>query len=179
LHVGLNENRRQSIRRKQSGNKTASDGTSTKYNKRVYVTIGQSPLHGPGQGMLVCLDIATGQKIWESRKVDRSLGTPAIHDGLLYLPDYSGRLHCFDAHTGRHYWQYDLNAPAWESSAAVIEDKVYVSTDKKELWVFKTGRQPEVVSKCRLDSVAITLTCQEGVLYLPTQRRLFAIKLHP
>jgi outer membrane protein assembly factor BamB len=149
------------------------------YKNRVYVTIGQSPIHGPGQGILVCLDIATGHKIWESRKVDRSLGTPAIHDGLLYLPDYSGRLHCFDADTGRHYWQYDLNAPAWESSAAVIEDKVYVSTDKNELWVFKTGRQPQVVSKCRLDSVAITLTCQDGVLYLPTQKRLFAIKLHP
>jgi len=149
------------------------------YNNRVYVTIGQSPIHGPGQGILVCLDTATGEKIWESRKVDRSLGTPAIHDGLLYLPDYSGRLHCFDADTGRQYWQYDLDAPMWESSAAVIGDKVYISTEKKHLWVFKTGREPQFVTKCRLDSVSITPTCHDGVLYLPTQRRLFAIKLRP
>ena len=148
------------------------------YEKRVYITIGQSPVHGPGQGILVCLDTATGKKIWESRKVDRSLGTPAICDGLLYLPDYSGRLHCFDARTGQQYWQHDLGAPVWESSAAVIEDRVYVSTDKRELWVFKTGRQAQVLAKCRLDSVAITPTCQEGVLYLPTQKRLFAIRLH-
>ncbi|MHC4206319.1 MAG: PQQ-binding-like beta-propeller repeat protein [Planctomycetota bacterium] len=166
-------------------NKKSPDGPSeiiadpALYNNRAYVTIGQSPIHGPGQGILVCLDIATGQKIWESRKVDRSLGTPAIKDGLLYLPDYSGRLHCFDADTGRQYWQYDLKAPVWESSAAVIEDKVYVSTDKRELWVFKTGRRPQVISKCRLDSVAITLTCYDGILYVPTQKRLFAIKLNP
>lgn len=164
-------------------NKKSPDGPSeiiadpALYKGRVYATIGQSPVHGPGQGILVCLDAATGEKRWESRKVDRSLATPVIHEGLLYMPDYSGRLHCFNADTGEHYWQYDLQAPMWEASAAVINDKVYVSTKKKELWVFNTGPQAQVLSKCKLDSVAITPTCQGDILYLPTQRRLFAIRL--
>ncbi len=147
------------------------------YQGRVYVVIGQSPVHGRGQGILSCIDIATGQKIWDTRKVDRSLGTPAIHEGLLYVPDLSGRIHCIDADTGAHYWQHDLNSDIWAASACVVNDQVLISTEKKELWAFRTGRDKEVLSKCRLKSVAITPTVHEGVLYLPTQRRLFALAL--
>jgi outer membrane protein assembly factor BamB len=147
------------------------------YKDRVYVTIGQSPVHGPGQGILVCVDAGTGEKIWESRKVDRSLATPAIHDGLLYVPDFTGRLHCLDADTGEHYWQHDLEDGIWVASAFVVEDKVYASTERKEMWVFRASREKELLSRCRLRSVAITPKVEDGVFYLPTQRRLFAVKL--
>ncbi|MHC4518911.1 MAG: PQQ-binding-like beta-propeller repeat protein, partial [Planctomycetota bacterium] len=115
-------------------NKKSADGPSEiiadplLYKDRVYIAIGQSPIHGPGQGMLVCVDIATGRKIWASRKVDRSLATPAIHEGLLYIPDFTGRLHCLDAETGEHYWQHDLEDGIWVASAFVVDDKVYAST---------------------------------------------------
>lgn len=145
---------------------------------RIYVTIGQSPLHGKGQGMLSCIDAATGRKIWESRRVDRSILTLAIHDGLLYAPDFTGRLHCFNAETGQHYWQHELEGGVWCASPMVLDGKVYISTEKSELWVLKAGRQKEVISRSRLRSVAITPVIHDGVFYLPTQRRLFAIKLN-
>jgi len=149
------------------------------YKDRVYVAIGQSPVHGRGQGQLVCVDAATGRRIWDNRKVDRSLATPAIHEGLLYIPDLSGRLHCLDAETGEHYWQHDLGADIWGASAIVVDSKVYASTERKELWIFKAGRNKELLSQCRLNSIAITPKIQDGVLYLPTQKRLFAVKLNP
>ncbi len=149
------------------------------YKDRVYVAIGQSPVHGRGQGQLVCVDTATGRRIWDSRKVDRSLATPAIHEGLLYIPDLSGHLHCLDAETGEHYWQHDLGADIWGASAIVVDGKVYTSTERKELWVFKASRNKELLSQCRLNSIAITPKIQDGVLYLPTQKRLFAVKLKP
>ena len=147
------------------------------YKNRAYVAIGQSPVHGPGQGILVCVDIATGERIWESRKVDRSLATPAVHDGLLFIPDFSGRLHCLDAETGEHYWQHDLEDAIWGASALVVDDKVYTSTERREMWVFQAAREKQLLSRCRLKSIAITPKVEDGVFYLPTQRRLFAVKL--
>lgn len=149
------------------------------YKNRIYITIGQSPVHGRGQGHLVCVDAATGREIWASRKVDRSLATPAIYEGLLFIPDLSGRLHCLDAETGEHYWQHDLEADIWGASALVVDDKVYASTERRELWLFQASREKQFLSRCRLDSVAITPKVHDNVLYLPTQRRLLAIKLKP
>jgi outer membrane protein assembly factor BamB len=147
------------------------------YKGRVYIAIGQSPVHGRGQGNLLCLDVATGQKIWNSARVDRCLGTPAIHVGVLFMPDLSGRLHCMNADTGEHYWQHDLGSDIWAASACVVNDQVLISTEKKDLWAFKVGRDKQVISRSKLKSVAITPTIEDGVLYLPTQRRLFAIAI--
>ncbi|MBL7044755.1 MAG: PQQ-like beta-propeller repeat protein [Pirellulaceae bacterium] len=147
------------------------------HKNRIYVAIGQSPIHGPGQGMLSCIDGTTGQKVWESRKVSRTLSDVAIHDGLLYASDYSGRMNCFDADTGKHVWQQELDAGVWCCSPVVADGKVYVSTEGKMLWVLKAGRERQVLSRGRARSEAITPVYEDGVLYLPTQRRLFAVKI--
>jgi outer membrane protein assembly factor BamB len=79
-------------------------GTPVLHRGRLYVAIGQSPIHGVGRGCLSCVDAATGKRVWASELVERTLATAAIADGLLYLPDYTGNLHCFDADTGQRYW---------------------------------------------------------------------------
>jgi len=150
-------------------------GTPVFHQGCVFVAIGQSPLHGVGQGCLVCVDAATGRPVWSSQRVGRTLATVAIADGLLYLPDYAGNLHCFDAATGERQWVQDLNSKNWASSAFVADGKVYVSTEANVLWVFKAGREPQVLSRTRLKSVPITPTAAPGVLYLPTQRSLIAV----
>jgi outer membrane protein assembly factor BamB len=66
-------------------------------------------VHGVGRGMLSCVDVRTGAKIWDSRKVDRTLSDVAISDGLLYIADYSAKLHCFNAETGEHYWSFEMD----------------------------------------------------------------------
>jgi outer membrane protein assembly factor BamB len=144
------------------------------YRDRVYVAIGQSPLHGIGQGCLSCVDARTGAKVWTSELVDRSLATPAIADGLVYLPDYTGNLHCLDAGTGERYWVSPLGAKTWVSSAFVADDKVYVGTEANVLWVFKAGKQKEILSKTRFNSPPITVTAADGVLYVPLQNKLIA-----
>ena len=149
--------------------------TPAVYNGRVYVAIGQSPVHGPGRGMLSCVDGATGEVVWRNREVDRTLSEAAIHDGLLYLPDYSGKLHCIDAETGKTVWQHDLGGGVWCASATVADGRVFVGTERMAFWVLKAGREKEVLSKGRLRSMAITTVVEEGTLYLPTQRRFFAV----
>ncbi len=147
------------------------------HNDRIYVAIGQSPVHGAGQGMLSCIDGATGRKVWGSREVGRTLSDVVIHEGLLYTSDFSGRLNCFDADTGEHIWQQELDSGVWCCSPMVADGKVYVCTKDKMLWVLKAGREKHVLARCRLRSEAITLVYEDGVLYLPTQRRLFALKI--
>ncbi|MBL7153378.1 MAG: PQQ-like beta-propeller repeat protein, partial [Phycisphaerae bacterium] len=144
---------------------------------RIYVAIGQSPIHGPGKGMLSCIDAAAGRKIWESRRVDRTISNVAIHAGLLYIGDYSGRLHCLDADTGEHYWQHGLAAGVWTASPVVAAGKVYIGTERGVLWVFKAGRKKQVLSRSRLRAAATTPVVQDGVFYLPTQKRLFALRI--
>ena len=153
------------------------NATPVVHGSHIYVAIGQSPIHGPGQGMLSCIDGATGRKIWESRQVGRTLSDVAIDDGLLYISDFSGRLHCFDAETGELYWQHELDAGVWCASPVVADGKVYISTERSRFWVFSAGRQKQVLSECRVRSIAITPTVQDGVFYLPTQNRLFALKV--
>ena len=78
------------------------------YNDRVYVAIGRDPEHGRGRGAhRTCLDAGQAGdstkigKIWTYQGLDRALSTVSIADGLLYIPDVAGRLHCLDAQTGR------------------------------------------------------------------------------
>jgi outer membrane protein assembly factor BamB len=132
-------------------------------------------MHGVGQGQLSCVDAVTGAKVWGTALVDRTLATPAIADGLLYIPDYTGNLHCFDAKTGERCWVHPLGAKTWAASAFVADGKVYIGTDANILWVLKTGREKQVLSKNQLKSTPITLTASDGVLYIPTQRSLVAV----
>ncbi len=153
-------------------------GTPVFEGGRLYVALGQSPIHGVGRGCLSCMDAATGKKIWESRELGRSLATAAISDSLLYIPDNGGDLHCFESATGRRVWTHPLGAKVWGSSAFVADGKIYIGTEAGVLWVLKAGRQPEVLSRTRLASIPITPAVAEGVLYLPTQRHLTAIPVN-
>ena len=99
-----------------------------------------------------------------------------IHDGLLYLPDYSGKLHCIDAETGKTVWQHDMGGGVWCASATVADGRVFVGTERMTFWVLKAGRDKEVLSRGRVRSMPITMAVGEGVFYLPTQRRIFAVR---
>lgn len=142
---------------------------------RIYVAIGQSPMHGPGRGCLSCVDAATGKKVWSSEKIDRSLATPAIAGGLLYIPDTIGNLRCFDIETGEQYWEHQLESKTWCSSAFVADGKVYAGTEANTLWVLKAGKGKQVLSRSRYKTKPITVTAADGVLYVPTQRSLIAV----
>jgi len=154
-------------------------GTPVFHDGRVYVAIGQSPLHGDGRGCLSCVDAATGAKVWSSELIERTLATPSIADGLLYIPDTSGHLHCFEARTGERLWVHPLGGRTWSASSFVADGKVYVGTEAGLLWVLKADRKLQVLSKTRFKTNPITLTAASGRLYIPTQRSLLAVPGKP
>ena len=146
------------------------------YKGRIYVNIGQDPLHGRGDGALTCMDAATGKILWQSKEVHRSLATVSIADDLLYVADYSGQVHCFDAISGKRHWMYETKEPMW-SSTFVVDGRLYVGSDGRHLWVFETGKQAKVIAKSRLRAkMANTPVVANGVMYVATDKYLYALQ---
>ena len=150
------------------------------YKNRVYVAIGQDPSHGRGRGMLSCIDatrtgdVTRSGAIWRYDKIDRSLSTVSIADGLLYVADVAGQLHCLDAETGQCYWVHQTKAETW-GSTLVADGKVYLGT-QKGLWVLKAGKEKQVLHHIQLGApVHNTPIAANGVLYVASNRYLWAV----
>src|SRR5215203_648614 len=91
------------------------------YENVVYIANGQDPEHGEGVGHAYAIDatkrgdITQSGRLWQFDKIRRSISTAAIKDGLIYLADFSGFLHCLDVKTGQLHWTHDMFAAIWGS----------------------------------------------------------------
>ncbi len=150
------------------------------YKNRVYVPIGQDPEHGRGRGALWCIDpsktgdITDTGRIWCYQGLDRTLSTVSIADGLLYVADVAGRLHCVDAETGQCHWVHETNAEVW-ASTLVADGKVYKPT-LKGLWVLAAGKEKKVLSQIHLGAPSwASPVAANGTLYVTSRRYLWAV----
>jgi len=106
----------------------------------------------------------------------RTMSTTAIHDGLIYIAELAGYLHCLDANTGQQYWTHDVGAPVW-SSPYWVDGKIFLGTDGKEVHVFEHGKKKNLIASIDMDgAVRATPVVANGVLYLMTENKLYAIK---
>ena len=149
-------------------------GTPVFYHDRVYLAIGRDPEHGRGRGALQCIDatktgdITTTGKIWCYQGLDRSLSTVSIADGLLYVCDVGGRLHCLDAETGRCYWVHETQAQIW-GSTLVADGKVFMPT-YKGLCILAAGKEKKVLSLVNLGAaLCASPVVANGTMYLATK----------
>ena len=151
------------------------------YNNRIYIALGQDPAHGRGKGMLHCIDATrTGDitktgRVWTYDGLDRTIATAAVADGLVYVADVAGRLHCLDADTGKPCYVYDTKAEAW-GGPLVADGKLYFGT-QKEFFIMAAGREPKILCRVRLGSPAYsTPIVANGVLYVASQHYLWALQ---
>jgi outer membrane protein assembly factor BamB len=154
------------------------------FNQRIYVPLGQDPAHGRGRGMLHCIDATqTGDitqtgRVWAYDGLERSLSTVAVHDGVVYAADLSGKLHCLDADTGKLYSIFDTEAETW-GGALVADGKLYLG-NKRSFYILTAGKEPQVVSEMHLGAPAYsTAIAANGVLYVASQRYLWAVQNKP
>ena len=151
---------------------------------RVYVAIGQGPDNGVGAGALTCIDgtqagdiTATGI-VWQFDKIKRSLSTASVADGLVYMADYSGNLHCLDATTGRLYWTFDTEGAIW-GSTLVADGKIYLGNESGLLTVLPHGKEKPEDPLGEIDFAApvySTPVAANGVLYVTTDKYLYALQ---
>jgi outer membrane protein assembly factor BamB len=106
----------------------------------------------------------------------RTISTAAVHDGLIYIAELEGFLHCLDAKTGKKYWDHNLRAETW-GSPYWVDGKVYIGNDDGDMYIFRHGKEkkdPEVISMgTRIRSTPVAVN---GVLYVMTENHLYAIK---
>jgi outer membrane protein assembly factor BamB len=113
----------------------------------------------------------------QGREVEmgRTICTCAIHDGLLYIAEEEGFLHCLDAKTGRKYWEHDLKSAIW-GSPYWVDGKIYLGDEDGDVLVFAHGQKPNLLATIEMGgSVLSTPVAAHGVLYVLTKSKLYAI----
>ena len=148
----------------------------------VYIANGQDPEHGEGVGHAYAIDatkrgdITESGRIWHYDDIRRSISTAAVKDGLVYMADFSGFLHCIDAKTGQQVWKHDMFAAMW-GSPMLIGDKIYLGDEDGDVTILQHGRELKVLNEVNMgSSVYATAVPANGTLYIMNRNQLWALK---
>jgi len=152
---------------------------------RVFVAMGQSPGHGNGPSLVHAIspsgqgDVTKTRLLWTSREVGRVVGTPIVQDGLLYVGDLGGTIHCLDAATGAPVWKHETHEPIW-GSLLLAGDRLYAGNAAGSMSVLRAGRRKELLATIEMDAPLYARPAVVGdALYLTTANRLYLIATRP
>jgi outer membrane protein assembly factor BamB len=102
--------------------------------------------------------------------------TAAVHDGLVYIPDELGYFHCLDAKTGSLVWRHDLQSNIW-GSPLWADGRVFLGATDGTIHILAHGRTKKLLATVDMDeSIETTPTAMNGVLYVATRSKLYAIQ---
>jgi outer membrane protein assembly factor BamB len=152
---------------------------------RVFIAMGQDPTHGNGPSLVHAInpngqgDVTTSRVIWTYRDVGRVVGTPIVKDGLLYIADLGGTVHCLDAATGAVVWKHETLDAIW-GCFLLVGDRLYVGTIEGGMTVLRVGRRKEVLAQMEMDAPLYSRPAVIGdSLYLATASQLYMIATKP
>jgi len=124
-------------------------------------------LFGPGKA---------GDK--EENRMHRSISTATVYNGLVFIPDFSGFLHCLDADTGKQYWCHNMEAEFW-GSALACDGKIYIGDGDNNVSIFTadkaTSAETPIAQHNMGSNVYGSPVYANGTLYILSMQRLFAI----
>jgi outer membrane protein assembly factor BamB len=148
---------------------------------RVFIAMGQSPGHGNAPSFIHAIDpkglgdVTKSGLVWTSREVGRVVATPIVKDGLLYIGDVGGTIHCLDAATGEHLWKHETNDAIW-GCFLLAGDRLYVGNAEGLMTVLRAGRRKELLAQIEMDAPLYSRPAVVGdSLYLATANRLYLI----
>jgi outer membrane protein assembly factor BamB len=143
--------------------------------------MGLSPGHDNGPSLIHAIspngqgDVTGSRLLWTSREVGRVVGTPIAKDGLLYVGDLGGTIHCLDAATGTHVWKHETNEAIW-GSILLAGDRLYVGNVEGTMSVLRAGRRKQLLAQIEMGAPLYSPPVPIGdALYLATANRLYLI----
>lgn len=166
-----------------SGTRNNIIATPVFWGDRVHVAVGQDPEHGEGIGHLWAVDasgsgdVTATHAAWHRGGKDfhRTISTVAITGELLFAADLSGNLYCLDAKSGTLHWKYQSFAAVW-GSPFVADGKVYLGDEDGDVAILADAATKKVIREIHMpNSVYTTPVARDGVLFLTTRSKLYAI----
>ncbi len=119
---------------------------------------------------------APGKRIERGQHMNRTISTACVSEGLCFVPDFSGYLHCFDAKTGENYWTYDMESAMW-GSPLCVDGHIYVTDEDGDVRIFAVSKQMKMLAEHNLGNASYcSPVYANGVLFLTTRDKLYAIK---
>ena len=105
----------------------------------------------------------------------KTVSTAAVHDGLVYISELLGYVHCLDAETGKRYWVHDSFAAIW-GSPMWIDGHVYYGTEQGDVKVFAHGKEEKLVATNYMGgNLYGTPVAHGNTIYVTTRSKLIAI----
>lgn len=100
---------------------------------------------GFNEGRLAAIDLHNGRALWETRvamgsgrsELERMIdinADPIIHDGVVYVTTYQGRVAAVNLDGGQMLWNRDIPSHA---GLAIDESALYVTDDSRHLWALE------------------------------------------
>jgi outer membrane protein assembly factor BamB len=118
--------------------------------------------------------------VWQNQRGNSYTASPVLYDGKLYVLTDTGMLSCFDAATGKPYYQQErLPKPySFKSSPVGANGKLYLASENDDVIVVRMGEKFEVLATNTLaDQMYIaTPAILDGEIYLRGQNTLFCIR---
>lgn len=117
--------------------------------------------------------------------INRSIGSAVISGDLLFVADFTGLVHCLDAHTGTRHWTHDTLSQIWVRPIA-IGPHLYVATEDGDLYRYTmtSNREralidgdPETVFLFDT-SVEANMTYADGKLFVASRKKLRAFEIN-
>jgi len=152
------------------------------WHNRLYVAGGGDIWWGKNEAWLKCIDatgtgnITTNGLVWSYPLQRHVMATPVVANGLAFIGDCGRTFHCVDAETGQPCWTDQLKGEAW-ASPLYADGKIYLGTRNGTFYIFAASREKKILSTVNLGSaISSTATAANGVLYIATMRRLYALR---
>lgn len=144
--------------------------------------VGPSPTSGSGMifaanehAKMVAVNATTGRQVWESRHYLPEVSSPIYHDGLLYIATTFAVVAAFDAANGQLVWEFDAQDKFY-SSPVIVDDKLYVFDTAGQAYIFKPGRQMELIASPKLgEAVYSNPAFAAQRMYVRTRNHLICI----
>jgi outer membrane protein assembly factor BamB len=124
-------------------------------------------------------DITKTHVAWKTTRSLPYVSSPLYHRGRLYTVKNGGLFSCYDAKTGKVFYQDERLGAAGDyySSAVAAGDKIFLGSQKGVLLVIKAGDILEVLSRNDLgEQIFATPAIVEGTLYVRTANALHAFR---
>jgi outer membrane protein assembly factor BamB len=122
----------------------------------------------------------TDAVVWQNQRGNSYTASPVLHDGKLYVLTDTGMLSCFDATTGKPYYQQQrLPKPySFKSSPVGVNGKLYLASENADVIVVRMGEKFEVLATNTIQDQMFIATpaIVDGEIYLRGQNTLFAIR---